>query len=75
MTEPERQEPNWRMPFGMFLILLLILIWAMVFMTLLPVIEGWSALLQLPVYLVMGVIWIAPLKPLLFWMEHGKWRE
>jgi len=26
------------------------------------------------IYLVAGVIWIAPLKPLLRWMELGRWR-
>jgi len=24
---------------------------------------------------VLGTIWIAPLRPLLIWMETGKWRE
>jgi hypothetical protein len=30
-------------------------------------------LLQTLLYLVLGVIWIAPLKPLLRWMETGRW--
>ena len=31
-------------------------------------------LAQLPIYVVAGVAWIAPLKPLLQWMETGRWR-
>lgn len=31
-------------------------------------------LAQLPLYVVLGIVWIAPLKPLLRWMETGRWR-
>ncbi len=31
-------------------------------------------LVQLPIYLITGVVWIAPLKPLLQWMETGRWK-
>jgi hypothetical protein len=30
-------------------------------------------LAQLVIYLFLGIIWIAPLKPLLRWMELGRW--
>ena len=30
--------------------------------------------LQMLIYVVVGVIWIAPMGPLLLWMETGKWR-
>jgi len=39
-----------------------------------PVIADWPALAQAPVYLVLGTIWVLPLKPLLQWMETGRWR-
>ncbi len=39
------------------------------------VIGGWPIWLQAIVYLILGTIWIAPLRPLLLWMETGKWRE
>jgi hypothetical protein len=32
------------------------------------------ALIQLPIYIFAGIVWIAPLKPLLRWMELGRWR-
>jgi len=67
-------NPSWRKPFGTILILLLILIWAAIILALSPLIEQLPALAQAPIYLVAGILWILPLKPLLRWMELGKWR-
>jgi predicted membrane channel-forming protein YqfA (hemolysin III family) len=66
--------PTWRKPAGMFAILALIAIWCVVIASLSPVVGGWAWWLQLPFYLVTGIVWIAPLKPLLRWMETGRWR-
>jgi hypothetical protein len=30
---------------------------------------------QTPFYLVAGIVWIFPLRPLLRWMETGRWRQ
>jgi predicted membrane channel-forming protein YqfA (hemolysin III family) len=68
-------NPSWRKPFGMFLILLLILLWATAIVSLSPFIERLPALAQAPIYLVAGIAWILPLKPLLRWMELGTWRK
>ena len=65
-------NPSWRKPFGMLLILLLILVWAAIVLMASPWIEQLHALAQAPVYLVAGIIWILPLKPLLRWMELGR---
>lgn len=67
-------EPSWRKPFGMFLILAIILVWAVIVGSFSGQIARLPALAQIVVYAVAGVIWIAPLKPLLAWMETGKWR-
>ncbi len=72
MHEPPR--PSWRKPAGMFLILGLIAFWAFLigsFSQSIGTLPGWT---QIPIYLVSGIIWIAPLKPLLRWMETGRWR-
>ena len=66
--------PSWRKPFGMFLILLLIAVWTVLVASLSPWIGALNALLQAIIYIFLGVIWIAPLKPLLRWMETGNWR-
>jgi hypothetical protein len=33
----------------------------------------WPVLIQALFYLVVGIGWIAPLKPLIRWMETGRW--
>jgi hypothetical protein len=68
-------NPSWRKPFGMALILLLIAAWSAVVLALSPLIERLPALAQAPVYLLFGIAWILPLKPLLRWMELGRWRD
>lgn len=67
-------KPTWRKPAGMGLILLLILFWAGLVGSAAQHIALLSWPLQAIVYGIAGIIWIAPLKPLLFWMEHGRWR-
>ena len=72
MIEPH--HPSWRKPVGMFMILGLIALWACLigsFSEQISVLPGWA---QIPIYVVTGIIWIAPLKPLLQWMETGRWR-
>jgi len=67
--------PSWRKPAGIFIILALVAVWALIIVTLADTLARWPILAQLPFYAVTGMIWILPLKPLLSWMETGKWRE
>ena len=66
--------PSWRKPAGMFIILALILVWVVLIASFSSIIGGWHWTVQLVVYLVAGIVWILPLKPLLRWMETGTWR-
>ena len=59
---------------GIAIIVLLILIWAALVASLAPVIGNLPILVQGAFYLVMGIVWIIPLKPLLRWTETGRWR-
>ncbi|MDB5686862.1 MAG: hypothetical protein JWR77_1451 [Rhizorhabdus sp.] len=68
-------EPSWRKPFGMFLIMLIIFVWAILVLMASPLIERLPVLIQALVYTVAGIVWILPLKPLLAWMETGRWRH
>lgn len=70
----EPQQPTWRKPAGMFFILLLIAVWGFLVASLSPWVGEWPILLQAIFYLFTGVVWIMPLKPLLRWMELGRWR-
>jgi hypothetical protein len=68
-------KPTWRKPAGIFLILLLILVWCVIVATVADGIANWPWPLKTLFYTVAGIVWILPLKPLLRWMETGKWRE
>jgi predicted membrane channel-forming protein YqfA (hemolysin III family) len=67
-------KASWRKPAGMFAILLLILVWVVMVASFSAEIGALPVLVQLLIYVVLGIVWILPLKPLLRWMETGHWR-
>lgn len=78
---PHRQlvshQPSWRKPAGMFAILALIGLWAVMIGSLSALIGQLPMVAQVLVYVVLGIawIWILPLRRLLQWMETGRWRR
>jgi hypothetical protein len=72
MAMARQLSPSPRKLAGIALILLLIAVWAASVATLSPIVSAWPILVQAPFYLVMGIIWIIPLKPLIRWMEIGR---
>jgi hypothetical protein len=68
-------EPSWRKPAGIFAILALIALWAAIIASLSGEVGRWPVLLQAIFYLIAGIAWILPLKPLLRWMETGQFRQ
>ncbi|MDR6115424.1 MULTISPECIES: DUF2842 domain-containing protein [unclassified Sphingomonas] len=64
--------PSWRKPAGMLLIVAIIIVWAMLVASLSGVVGRWHWVLQLLFYVVAGIAWITPMKPLLRWMEGGR---
>lgn len=76
MTNPsDRPQPTIRKPAGMAIILALIALLAWLVGSFSSEIAAFPTWLQGVVYVGAGIVWIAPLKPLLRWMETGKWRE
>lgn len=67
-------EPSARKLVGIALILLLIVVWATFVASLARIVGAWPILAQAPFYLVMGIIWIIPLKPLVRWIQTGTFR-
>jgi hypothetical protein len=69
-----RKEPTLRIPFGVLALLLALVLyavgvaWASQWIGQLPV------LVQTVIYLVLGVVWLLPLKRFLVWMETGSFR-
>ena len=68
-------EPSWRKLVGIGLILLLIALWATFVASLAQVVGQWPILVQAVFYLVMGIAWIIPLKPLVKWIQTGSFRD
>jgi predicted membrane channel-forming protein YqfA (hemolysin III family) len=67
-------EPSPRKLVGIGLILLLIVVWAAFVASMARIVGTWPMLLQAAFYLVMGIVWIVPLKPLVRWIETGSMR-
>ena len=67
-------QPSYRKLAGIGLILLVIAIWAAFVASLARVVGSWPVLVQAPYYLLMGLGWIIPLKPLVRWMQTGSFR-
>ena len=68
-------QPSWRRLVGIFALLLLIAVWAVLVATFSPHIGRLPILVQALFYLVMGIAWIVPLGPLLRWSQTGRWRK
>ena len=59
----------------MIVILLMILLWSGFVLGMIDRISELNFWLQLPIYIFAGIAWIFPLKPLLIWMNTGKFRS
>ena len=67
-------QPSWRKPAGIFAILALIAVWAFLVGSMAGTVGQWPILAQAIFYLIAGIAWVLPLKPLLRWMESGHFR-
>jgi hypothetical protein len=71
----KRTEPTWRIPVGILLLIAGLIAYGLVVARYVPeLVGGWPVLLQTVIYLVLGVIWLMPLRRFLIWMETGRWR-
>jgi Protein of unknown function (DUF2842) len=69
------ERPTLRKPAGMLIILGMVVLLGWAIGTFANDLGQFPVLVQAMIYLVAGIVWIAPLGPLLRWMETGKWRE
>ncbi|PZU12521.1 MAG: DUF2842 domain-containing protein [Sphingobium sp.] len=69
-------QPSWRKPVGMIGIVALIILWAVLVGSLSGLIGALPIWAQVPVYVVLGIVWIwvLPLRRILTWMETGRCR-
>ena len=69
-----RTEPTWRIPVGILGLLAALSAYGVAIASYVPRWIGhWPGLAQTPVYLILGVIWLLPLRRFLIWMETGSW--
>ncbi len=69
-----RQEPTLRIPLGILALLAALLVYGLLIARYVaPLMAEWNGLLQMPVYLALGLVWLLPLKRFLIWMETGRW--
>ena len=68
-----RREPTWRIPVGVLGLCAALVVYGLLIANFVaPRIADWPALAQLPVYVVLGVVWLLPLRRFLIWMETGR---
>jgi hypothetical protein len=68
-----RDKPTLRIPLGILGLLFALTLYALAVVWASQWIERLPNLAQAAVYLVLGVIWLLPLKRFLIWMETGRW--
>lgn len=67
-------KPSWRKPAGAIAMLLIIFGWALIVLNLFEFVFGWPVLAQAVFYLIAGIAWIFPMKPIMIWTETGRFR-
>lgn len=65
--------PTWRKPVGILALIAALAIYGGIVMGLGEQIGRLTVLVQVPIYLVLGTIWLLPLRRFLIWMETGRW--
>ena len=69
-----RKEPTWRIPFGIIGLFFGLIAYAIIIARYAPdIIGSWPTLVQTVIYIVLGLVWLLPLRRFLIWMETGKW--
>lgn len=68
-----RERPTWRIPVGIIGLLVGLLAYGLLVARYVPDLIGtWPTIAQTVVYLVLGLVWLLPLRRFLIWMETGR---
>ena len=69
-----RDTPTWRIPVGIFGLFAALMLYGVTIARYAPSLIGtWPGWAQTAIYLVLGLVWLLPLKRFLIWMETGRW--
>jgi hypothetical protein len=66
--------PSLRRPLGILAVLVGILAYALFVVWLFEPVASLHPLIQFPIWALLGIAWVFPLKPVMIWIETGKWR-
>lgn len=66
-------EPSWRKPAGIIGLLIYISAYALIVTSFGEALSRLPTALTVIAYMLFGVAWIVPLKPLFLWMNTGRW--
>jgi len=69
-----REEPTWRIPVGIIGLFITLIVYGVVIARYLAEpLKVWPWWAQTIVYLILGLVWLLPLRRFLIWMETGRW--
>lgn len=70
----QEEQPRGRPTAAAFMIIGIIILWSALIVSLSDIVTRWPWPVQALFYIVAGLIWILPLRPILRWSETGRWR-
>lgn len=73
MDDPEAYRPTWRKPAGIIALILMLGGYCLIIAGLATPISTLPVLVQTLVYIILGTVWLLPLRRFLIWMETGRW--
>ena len=74
MTNPP-PEPSWRKPVGILGLLLYLALYALAVSLFADTLSALPTPLLVLAYLIAGLAWLLPLRPLFLWMNTGRWTQ
>lgn len=66
-------KPTWRKPVGILALVVALCVYAFAVASASAIIGSWNVLLQTLAYIILGTVWLVPLRRFLIWMETGRW--
>jgi len=66
--------PSIRRPLGILALFIAIIAYCLFVVWLFEPVASLHPLVQLPIWMVLGIGWVFPMKPVIFWIETGKWK-
>lgn len=73
--DPKVPKPSWRKPAGILALLLYLVVYAGLATRLADMLGSLPTVLMALGYMLLGIAWVPPLRPLFLWMNTGRWRR